>query len=94
MQEALAVNANYFALFSEKDGRLLPQVECVLILSEPEYSMDAAGDLIRHRSTSQCRFSASPGMLRKMAESFNLMANEADALARSCNSPESANPSS
>jgi hypothetical protein len=80
MKELLTVNANFHAVWTDGDKRQLPQVEVILVMSEPTYAVDAVGEIIRQRETSQCRFSASPKLLRKLAESLNKLADEADAL--------------
>jgi hypothetical protein len=48
-------------------GEALPQVEVVLVTTEPHYTADAAGTLIRRGETESYRFLASPSGLRKLA---------------------------
>jgi len=80
MNELLTVNANFHAVWADKSSKLLPQVEVIIVMCEPTYAVDAVGDVIRQRSTSQCRFSANPKMLRKLAESLTKLADEAESL--------------
>lgn len=80
MNELLTINANFHALWAEGTNNLLPHVEVILVMSEPSYTVDGVGDVIRQRTTSQVRFSANPKLLRKLAESFVKLADEADEL--------------
>lgn len=80
MKELLTVNANFHAVWTDGDKKHLPQVEVILVMCEPVYSVDACGSVIRQRETSQCRFSAAPDMLRKLADSLVKLADEADSL--------------
>ena len=78
MKELLTVNANFFAVWTET--KQVSQVEIIILMSEPTYCVDACGQLVRQRDTSQCRFSAAPDMLRKLADSLVKLADEADSL--------------
>lgn len=80
MKELLTINANFHAVWAEGSKKLLPQVEVILIMSEPTYSVDPAGDVIRQRATSQVRFSASPKLLFKLAETMTKLGTEAEEL--------------
>jgi len=80
MNELLTVNANFHAIWQEETKKLLPQVEVVVVVSEPTYTLDAVGDIIRQRAVSQFRFSANPKMLRRLADSLIKLADEADDL--------------
>ena len=81
MKELLTVNANFHAVWTDGDKKQqLPQVEVIVVMCEPIYTVDACGSIIRQRETSQCRFSASPDMLRKLADSLVKLADEADSL--------------
>ena len=77
MKELLTISANFVATWTE-DKKLLPQVEVTLVMAEPAYSVDAAGEVVRQRETSQCRFSASPRLLRKTAEHLRALADQAE----------------
>jgi hypothetical protein len=79
MKELLAVNTNFIALWDEKQ-KLHPNVEIILILSEPSYNIDPCGQVIRQRETHQVRFSASPSLLRKLCDSLQKLADEAETL--------------
>ena len=80
MKELLTVNANFHAVWTDGDKKQLPQVEVIVVMCEPIYTVDSCGSLIRQRETSQCRFSAAPDMLRKLADSLVKLADEADSL--------------
>lgn len=80
MKELLTVNANFHAVWTDGDKKQLPQVEVIVVMCEPIYTVDACGSIIRQRETSQCRFSAAPDMLRKLADSLVKLAEEADSL--------------
>ena len=80
MKELLTVNANFHAVWSEEDKKQIPQVEVIVVMCEPIYTVDACGSIIRQRETSQCRFSAAPDMLRKLADSLVKLADEAESL--------------
>ena len=79
MKELLTVNANFHAVWSEND-KPIPQVEVVLVTSEPTYTVDAAGQVISQRTTDAFRFAASPAALRKLAESLVKLAIEGEQL--------------
>lgn len=81
MKELLTVNANFHAVWADGEKKQqLPQVEVIVVMCEPIYTVDACGGIIRQRETSQCRFSAAPEMLRKLADSLVKLADEADSL--------------
>ena len=80
MKEILTLNANFHAVWAEGSKKLLPQVEVILVMSEPSYVVDGVGDVIRQRTTSQVRFSANPKLLRKLSESLLKLADEAEGL--------------
>ena len=80
MKEILTVTANFHAVWAEGSKKLLPQAEVTLVMSEPSYTVDGVGDVIRQRTTSHVRFSANPKILRKLAESFMKLADEAEEL--------------
>jgi hypothetical protein len=84
MKELLTVTANFYSAWAEdedKNQQLIPQVELIIVMSEPVYSVDSSGSTIRQREVSQCRFSTSPDMLRRLAESLVKLADESDCLA-------------
>lgn len=79
MKELLTISSNFLAAWTE-EKKLLPQVEVILVMSEPSYSVDAVGEVVRQRETSQVRFSASPKVLRKLSEAMTKLADEAETL--------------
>lgn len=80
MKELLTINANFHAVWAEGTKKLMPQVEVVLVMSEPTYAIDPVGEVIRQRVTSQVRFSANPKLLRKLSETLVKLADEAEEL--------------
>jgi hypothetical protein len=80
MKELLTISANFHAVWTDGDKKQIPQVEVILVMSEPTYTVDAVGEVVRQRETSQCRFSASPKLLMRLAESMTKLAAEAEAL--------------
>ena len=79
MKELLTMASNVFAAVSE-EGKLIPRGEVVLVLSEPVYQVEPGGEVLRRRELSQVRFVSGPGALRKLADSLNLLANQAETL--------------
>ena len=79
MKELLTISSNFFAAWTE-EKKLMPQVEVILVMSEPSYSVDAVGEVVRQRETSQVRFSASPKVLRKLADVMTKLSDEAETL--------------
>lgn len=79
MKELLTISSNFTAAWTQ-DNKLLPRVEVILVMSEPSYTVDAVGEVVSQRETSQVRFSASPKVLRKLAEAMTKLADEAETL--------------
>lgn len=84
MKHLLAVNANQFAAFAP-DGSLVPQVEVILVMTEPEYILQNKPDgesteLLKLTETFHCRFVAGPVALLKAAQTLIDLATEANAI--------------
>lgn len=63
------------------DGRVSdPRAEIVLILSEPEYSCDHAGQLSKHRVVSSFRFSAGIDAMEKVIDGLQKLLDELKAI--------------
>ena len=77
MKELLTLSSNFLAAWTE-EKKLLPQVEVILVMSEPSYSVDAVGEVVRQRETSQVRFLATPKALRKLSAAMAALADEAE----------------
>lgn len=78
MKELMSVSSNVSISVhpdAEIDSR--PMIELVLVLSEPKYSLDATGELVKSRQTFDFRFSTTPSQLKKMAAIFIKTAEEA-----------------
>jgi hypothetical protein len=63
---------------SGDDNMLMAIVECILVVSEPGYTVDC-GELQRHRRPETVRFSACPAALRLLAKTFSDWADAASA---------------
>lgn len=85
MKEILTIAANHYAVRNEETKEMVHHVEVVLVLSEPSYSLDPSGSLLRKRAVSQARFAASPKVLRLLAESLEKLANESEENAKVSN---------
>lgn len=79
MRELLSCCANFSALPLD-DGALQPQVEVILIVSEPTYSLDPAGGQVKSREVSQLRFTTSAKQVLKLAEALTQFSAEAEKL--------------
>ena len=82
MKELLTIASNNHVSFAE-NNKPLPRIELIFVASEPAYSVDACGEVVRHRETTSTRFMASPTSLRKMAALMMQLADEAEALVAS-----------
>jgi hypothetical protein len=64
---------------SVPEGRpFRPMVEVALIVSEPQYTVDAAGQSVRHRTMDTMRFHTSPEGLRDLAKYLGKWADDAE----------------
>lgn len=61
------------------DGKLEPQAEIGLILSEPGYRVVGESQVVRERVLETVRFAASPETLRMLAKKFNQTADDTEA---------------
>lgn len=82
MQEVSATSGNLYLVPSEPPdrGEMRPMVEVILITSQPKYTMDDVGTLVRSRITETVRFHTSPRGLRELARQFAELADMADGL--------------
>jgi hypothetical protein len=76
MKELVTLCANTHAVWTE-GNQLVPQVEVILVISEPTYHVNEAGEVLRQRETSQVSFAASPKALLKLAGAMVELATEA-----------------
>jgi len=76
MKEIVTTTANFLAVIA--GGKLRPEIEVGLVLSEPTYRPDHGGEMIRERKFETVRFSASPHILRRMAEGLIEFADDAE----------------
>jgi hypothetical protein len=77
MKELQSAACNITALPLEEGG-FSPLIECILIVSEPKYTLDEAGHQVKSRLMEMLRFNTSAKGLRSMAEMFGKWADEAD----------------
>lgn len=80
MRELRGSAAN-LSLCEGNDGPPVGMVEVIIVLSEPTYSLDDGGDLVRRRVVTQERFGVSAKALRQLAAQYINFADQADALA-------------
>lgn len=80
MKELTEHSSNVFLLPDAGTQELVPSLEIVLIVSEPEYLV-ADGKLTRVRPLSTLRFSATPGPLRAFIADLTRQVEEAERLA-------------
>lgn len=68
------------------DGKklLVPSIEMVLIVSEPQWGYDAGGGMTQRRMTETFRIVATPDHLRDLAKQILKRAEEADGNAKVC----------
>jgi hypothetical protein len=78
MREIIGTAMNVALVEHGDDKRLLATVECILVVSEPGYTVDC-GELQRHRRPETVRFSACPAALRLLAKTFREWADAAEA---------------
>jgi hypothetical protein len=79
VKELHSVACNFSAL-PQEEGGFRPLIEAILIVSEPKYSIDEAGDQFKRRSIDALRFTTSPAGLRLLAKNFIEWADEAEQL--------------
>ncbi len=77
MKELLTVARNFLTTFDE-DEKPIKQAEIVLVMSEAVYNIDAGGEMVRSRETSQIRFVARVENLRKLSDILRTFADEAE----------------
>ena len=79
MKELLTVRSNFFEAIGE-DGRPIPQVELILVLSEPVYSADASGAVVASREVSHVRFGVLASSLGKLSSVLLDLAKQSEEL--------------
>jgi hypothetical protein len=76
MKEITGSSMNIY--YIKHDGKFEPNIEGILIVSEPIYRVDAAGQLIRERTTETIRFSTSLDGIKSLAAQFLQWAETAE----------------
>ena len=72
--------AKNISFTANDDGKLIPTIEVIVVVSEPQYGPDDNGDVEKFRVTDTLRFGTTPQGLRVLAQQFTEWANEAEAL--------------
>ncbi len=75
MQELMDTARNLSLAISADGPR--PMVEVILMTSEPMFSIDGGGEMVRSRVMNTIRFSSSPEGLRKLSKRLAEFADEA-----------------
>lgn len=78
MRELRSISHNISILMHEDSEQ--PMVEVILLLSEPQYAIDASGMFAKSRNLTDFRFGTTPKGLRDLAETLIGMADEAEHL--------------
>jgi hypothetical protein len=78
MKEISATSRNLSLVYQDGPAMFTPMVEAILVLSEPQYSVDLGGQLVRTRQVETVRFATSPEGLRDLARTFLEWADDAD----------------
>ena len=78
MKELIGTARNLMLAASD-DGEPRAMIEVILILTEPNFRVDAVGQMIRERSVETARFSTTAKGLRAVAKDYLAWADEADA---------------
>jgi hypothetical protein len=67
MKEIIGTAANIYYTKYDKEKPYEPQMELIVVVSEPVYRVDESGELIRQRTTESIRFSSSFDGMKKFA---------------------------
>jgi len=76
MKELMGTARNIFAVI--QDGKAIPTIEVIFMVVEPQFHIDAGGELIRSRVPETLRFTTTPAGLRKVMADFGELADEAE----------------
>lgn len=79
MKEIVAISTNHFAIL-DHDSKPTPQVELIIMVTEPVYSLDQVGQVVKARNLDSFRVAASPFTLRKVAKLLESAAKESEEL--------------
>jgi hypothetical protein len=71
---AAAINIGLTERFERDELHALAEI--IIVVSEPSFTVDAAGDLIRQRGVEQFRFGASTDAIRKLIKIFEAYLSE------------------
>jgi hypothetical protein len=91
MKEGIGAAANFYLTPVGKPypaPPFAPTIEAVVNVTEPRYTVDAAGELVRQRAADQVRFHTTPDGLRMLAGHFNEWADAAEKMAAEVPAPE------
>jgi hypothetical protein len=79
MRQIVGTARNIFHAYDR--GQLTPTIECILILGEPDYGLDASDKIVTERVTTSVRFFASAKGLRNLSRQLAEWADDAEAQA-------------
>ncbi len=80
MKTLMGTARNHMVMYDD-DGKGEPAIEIILMVTEPVYSVDAAGRVLKRNDVDSMRVVAQPEALRQVADSLREWADESDALA-------------
>lgn len=83
MKEFIGCSVN-IGLVELESGAFGATAEVVLVLSEPNYSVSSAGEMVRSREVSHLRFGSRTRGLRALIKSLGEYADEMDATEKRC----------
>ena len=76
-KEFIALKSNHL-YYERADDAIGAMEELIVIVSEPKYTFDPAGSMTTHREVTDFRFYAVASQLRKIAEAFAKIADDAE----------------
>ena len=77
MKELLGTARNIYAVVGP-DNKMLPTIEVILIATEPQFTVDASGAVVRTSVPASFRITTTPGGLRSVAKDFLKWADDAE----------------
>ena len=77
MKQIVLTSRNLSFIFDEKEDKLSPSIECIIVLGEPEYEMNFDGAQKKFNAET-IRFVASPSSIREVSKQFMEWADDAE----------------
>jgi hypothetical protein len=78
MKELMSTARNICAVMQDHSKKAITTIEVIFTVFEPQYRIDAGGELIRSRVPETMRLTTTPARLRQVAASFIEWADDAD----------------